>query len=156
MAFHSKTQRSLLVLFLLILVTNIVVDVITQSFGYLFYFNVLLILFFITLFFVKYTFTIQDEHLSYEVFIMTFCIYKRVFSPSQMKKVEFKRYGWAKQGAVIRTKKGLNLRLVLFSPNEIFNELLTFTDKHDIPTSKTKDYQLLERRSKYISKEKVL
>lgn len=156
MAFHSKTQRSLLVLLLLILMTNIVVDVITQSFGYLFYFNVLLILFFITLFFVKYTFTIQDEHLSYEVFIMTFCIYKRVFSPSQMKKVEFKRYGWAKQGAVIRTKKGLNLRLVLFSPNEIFNELLTFTDKHDIPTSKTKDYQLLERRSKYISKEKVL
>lgn len=156
MAFHSKTQRSLLVLLLLILMTNIVVDVITQSFGYLFYFNVLLILFFITLFFVKYTFTIQDEHLSYEVFIMTFCIYKRVFSPSQMKKVEFKRYGWAKQGAVIRTKKGLNLRLVLFSPNEIFNELLTFTAKHDIPTSKTKDYQLLERRSKYISKEKVL
>ncbi|MFJ7972690.1 hypothetical protein [Psychrobacillus sp. NPDC096389] len=156
MAFHAKTQRSFLALFLLILGTNIVFDVITQSFGYLFYFNVLLILFFITLFFVKYTFTIQDEHLSYEVFIMTFCIYKRVISPSQMKKVEFKRYGWTTQGALIQTKKGINLRLALFSPNEIFNELLTFTDKHDIPTSKTKDYQLLERRSKYISKEKVL
>lgn len=156
MAFHAKTQRSFLALFLLILGTNIVFDVITQSFGYLFYFNVLLILFFITLFFLKYTFTIQDEHLSYEVFIMTFCIYKRVISPSQMKKVEFKRYGWTTQGALIQTKKGINLRLALFSPNEIFNELLTFTDKHDIPTSKTKDYQLLERRSKYISKEKVL
>ncbi|WP_143128300.1 hypothetical protein [Psychrobacillus sp. OK032] len=73
-----------------------------------------------------------------------------------MKIVEFKRYSWTTQGALIRIRKGLNLRLVLFSPNEIFNELLTFAYKHDIQTSKSKDYQLLERRSKYITKEKTL
>lgn len=156
MAFHAKTQRSFLALFLVILGTNIVFNVITQSFGYLFCMNVLIILLLITIFFVKYTFTIQDGYLTFESFLMSFCIYKRVIYPSQIKKVEFKRYSWATQGAVIRTKKGLNLRLVLFSPNEIFNELLTFAYKHEIPASKTKDYQLLERRSKLISKEKVL
>ena len=156
MPFHAKIQRLFLAVFLLLPVINIIYSIITQSIGYLFYYNILLTLFIITLFFLKYTFTIYDGHLTYETYLMTICIYKRVIYPSQMKIVEFKRYGWATQGALIRIRKGLNLRLALFSPNEIFNELLTFANKHDIPTSKTKDYQLLERRNKYISKERIL
>ncbi|SES23432.1 hypothetical protein SAMN05518872_10658 [Psychrobacillus sp. OK032] len=156
MAFHAKIQRLFLAVFLLLPVINIIFSIITQSIGYFFYYNILLTLFIITLFFLKYTFTIHDGHLNFETYLMTICIYKRVIYPSQMKIVEFKRYSWTTQGALIRIRKGLNLRLVLFSPNEIFNELLTFAYKHDIQTSKSKDYQLLERRSKYITKEKTL
>lgn len=156
MVFQAKPQNLFLAVFLLLPGINIMFSIITQSFAYFFYYNVLLTLFIITLFFLKYTFTIHDGHLTYETFLMTICIYKRVIYPSQMKKVEFKRYGWATQGALIRISKGLNIRLALFSPNEIFNELLTFAYQHDISTSKTKDYQLLERRNRYKTKGEIL
>ncbi|WP_144510550.1 hypothetical protein [Bacillus sp. FJAT-22090] len=156
MAFHAKTQRSFLAILFLIPITNIVYSVITNSFGGLFYYYILLALFLITAFFINYTFTIQSDRLTYEVSVLTTRVYKRVIYPHQLNKIEFKRYGWSTPGALVRVKKGFNMRLVLFSPSEIFRELLTFAYNHEIPTSKTKDYQLLERRNKYIQKERIL
>ncbi|MDI2587411.1 hypothetical protein OR571_09920 [Psychrobacillus sp. NEAU-3TGS] len=156
MAFHAKPQKGYLGTLLFIPVIQIANSFATHSYGGLFYFSILLGLFIIITFSINYTFNFLDEYLMYEVSFKSICIYKRVLYPSHLKKIAFKRYSWATPGALIHTKKGLNLRLVLFSSNKIFYELLTFANKHDIPISKTKDYLLLERRSKYTSKEKIL
>ncbi|WP_404458848.1 hypothetical protein [Oceanobacillus kapialis] len=72
-------------------------------------------------------------------------LYKKQVTPNQISQIKYKRYGWARKGAVIYTHTGFNIRLVDFTPVKIYEELDDFAIKHHIDQEKSKDYQLLEK-----------
>lgn len=65
-----------------------------------------------------------------------------------MKQLTFKRVGWSTQCAVIQTKHILNLRIIHFTPEDVFQELALFNQRNGIPINKSKDYSLLEKVEK--------
>ena len=95
--------------------------------------------------FIKYSFIIEEDQVIYTMFFARFPIYKKKVSPSQIKKVVFKRVNWQTKLAVIKLHKGISIRISLFKPDSVFNDLLTFCEKHTIHYEKTKDYKLLEK-----------
>jgi len=96
----------------------------------------------------RFKFYIEENILTYEIFLFTFLLYKRRVSPDEIKQVKFIRTGWAKKGAIIKLKKGLSLRIVNFEPTNVCPDLNAFTDKHSISSLKTNDYILLDKKSR--------
>ena len=95
--------------------------------------------------FINYSFSIEEDQVIYTTFFARFPIYKKKVSPSHIKKVVFKRGNWQTKLAVIKLHKGISIRISLFKPDSVFNDLLTFCEKHTIHYEKTKDYKLLEK-----------
>ena len=94
---------------------------------------------------IKYSFTIEENKVIYTTFFARFPIYQKKASPSQIKKVVFKRFNWKTKLAVIKLHKGISIRVTLFKPDSVFNELITFCEEHAIQYEKTRDYKILER-----------
>jgi hypothetical protein len=59
--------------------------------------------------------------------------------------MKIKRIGWNTKGAIIQVKKGFNIRVVNFTPNNVFFNLIDFANENGISISKTKDYLILEK-----------
>jgi hypothetical protein len=49
------------------------------------------------------------------------------------------------KGAIIQLKKGINIRVVHFSPDYLFADLIDFANDHSISITKTKDYRVIEK-----------
>ena len=94
---------------------------------------------------INYSFSIEEDKVIYTTFLARFPIYKKKVAPSQIKKVVFKRVNWNTKLAVIKLHKGISIRISLFKPDNVFNELLTFCEKHTVQYEKTRDYKLLEK-----------
>lgn len=94
---------------------------------------------------IKYSFSIEEDKVIYTTFLARFPIYKKKVAPSQIKKVVFKRFNWKTKLAVIKLHKGIPIRITLFKPDSVFNELITFCEKHTIQYEKTRDYKILEK-----------
>ena len=94
---------------------------------------------------IKYSFSIEEDKVIYTTFLARFPIYKKKVAPSQIKKVVFKRVNWKTKLAVIKLHKGIPIRITLFKPDSVFNELITFCEKHTIQYEKTRDYKILEK-----------
>ena len=94
---------------------------------------------------IKYSFSIEKDKVIYTMFFLSYPIYQKKVSPSQIKKVIFKRVNWKTKLAVIKLHKGISIRITLFKPDSIFNELMTFCEKNDIQYEKTRDYKILEK-----------
>ncbi|PZX02449.1 hypothetical protein C7437_11141 [Psychrobacillus insolitus] len=92
----------------------------------------------------KYLFTIEEDKLIYKIFLFNINIYEKKTKKSNIKRIIFKRAGWKTKLAVIKLEKGFPIRIALFTPTTIFEDLLTFCDKNDIQVEKTKDYRILE------------
>ncbi|MBU9721263.1 MULTISPECIES: hypothetical protein [Bacillaceae] len=57
-------------------------------------------------------FSIHDDHVQYQVYILfKVPIFNRVIYPNQINEIKFFRVGWLKKAAILRLKKGLNIRL---------------------------------------------
>ena len=95
--------------------------------------------------FIQFEFKIVDGYLTYQIFFLTMPIYKKVIYPNQIIQMKFKRIGWNTKGVIIQVKKGFNIRVVNFSPNNVFIDLIDFANKNGISISKTKDYLILEK-----------
>ena len=95
--------------------------------------------------FINYSFSIEEDKVIYTMFLAHFPIYKKKVAPSHIKKVVFKRVNWKTKLAVIKLHKGMPIRITLFKPDSVFNELITFCEKHTIQYEKTRDYKILEK-----------
>lgn len=95
--------------------------------------------------FIKYSFSIEGDKVTYTIFFLRYSIYQKKVGPSHIKKVFFKRVNWKTKLAVIKLHKGISIRISLFKPDSVFNELMTFCEKNDIPYEKTRDYKILEK-----------
>lgn len=94
---------------------------------------------------INYSFSIEEDKVIYTTFLARFPIYKKKVAPSHIKKVVFKRVNWNTKLAVIKLHKGIPIRIALFKPDSVFNELITFCEKHTIQYEKTRDYKILEK-----------
>ncbi|MEK4484116.1 hypothetical protein MHH81_00755 [Psychrobacillus sp. FSL H8-0484] len=151
MTYRLKNSRWGLSFLLLITTLKIITSYSLSHDKFLFYFSILTALLIITLFYISYTFTIQESLLTYKILLFNILIYQRVVLPEHIKEIKFKRFGWNTKGAVIQTTKGFNMRILLYSPDGMMEDLNKYADENNLFISKTKDYQLLERRSRYVS-----
>jgi len=140
--YKAKTQRGILGFFLAITVASFSTENLS---GGLLFFRILITVFILVAIFIQYKFKIDDGHLTYQILFLTVPIYKKVVYPNQIIQIKFKRVGWAKKATIIQVKKGVNIRLVNFVPNNIFGELINFANKYSISISKTRDYLILEK-----------
>jgi hypothetical protein len=130
----ARTQRVYLVLLLVITVFSMITN--KLSIG-IFYFQILLFVFILVAVFITYKFRIDEGSITYQILLFTLPIYKKVVYPDQIIQVRFKRVGWGTKGAIIQIEKGLNIRIILFVPETIFEELETFAIENSIAVSGT-------------------
>lgn len=95
--------------------------------------------------FTKYVFTMNEEMLNYKISLFNIKIYEKKTYKSNIKKTIFKRAGWKTKVAIIKLKKGFPIRIALFTPTTIFEDLLAFCDKNAIQVEKSADYKILEK-----------
>lgn len=109
------------------------------------YIQLFLAIFLIALAFIRFSCNIKENSITYHMTWKGLTLYKKQVTPNQISHIKYKRYGWARKGAVIYTHTGFNIRLVDFTPVKIYEELDDFAIKHHIDQEKSKDYQLLEK-----------
>lgn len=57
----------------------------------------------------------------------------------------FKRIGWKSKLAAIQVHKGLPIRVALFKPENVHDDLIGFCEENAVHYEKTKDYQIIEK-----------
>ncbi|PPA69610.1 hypothetical protein [Jeotgalibacillus proteolyticus] len=142
MLFEAHTQKGLL---LFLLVINSALLFVIDSAGMM-YLQFLLITFILMGLFIRFKLKIAKGLLSFEILIFKMKIFKRDIYTNQIASLHFKRTGWSTKCVVVQTTKGLNLRIVNFYPETIFEDLIDFADEHNIAVIKTKDYLILEKQ----------
>ena len=121
MVYNARTQRGVLGFLLALTIASI-------SNGLL-YFKILLIIFILLAIFIKFELEIDDGYLKYQIFFLSISIYKNVLYPNQILNMKFIRIGWNNKGVIIHVKKWFNIRVVHFSPNNVFIDLIDFAHK---------------------------
>ena len=97
------------------------------------------------LFAVSYRVELQHDVFIYRICLFEFTLFKRILKPSDILVISFKRKGWQSKTAIIKSKKGARIRLVVFQPNHFYEDLQAFCDDYAISYTRTKDYILLEK-----------
>lgn len=142
MVYFARTQREALGCVLLLIISTISINDFSK---WLLYFQIILALVILGSFFIKYKFEINEDYLTYQILLFKLPIYIKRTDSTQTIQIKFKRMSWYTKGAIIQVKKGINIRVVNFAPNDVFRELINFADKNGIPYTKTKDYFILEK-----------
>ena len=142
MIYSAKTQRGILGWILLLMIATILIN---DFSNWLFYFQLVFSLVILGLLFIKFTFVINEDYLTYQVLFFNLPLYKKRIYHNQTIQIKFKRVSWYSKGAIIQVKKGFNIRIVNFAPNDVFKNLLDFAIKNGISYSKTRDYLILEK-----------
>lgn len=97
-------------------------------------------------FFLRYRLEINEEVITWQSRIFSIPLYKRVIVPERIKKIKYKRVGWATKSAVIQVRRGINIPILKFNPSSVYMDLIDFAQKHSIEVTKTKDYLILEKK----------
>lgn len=106
---------------------------------------VLIILVASILLLISFKFSIHKGHLVYEIVIINKSIVSKRIYPEDINYMKFIRVGWAKKAAIIKVKKGFNIRLAILEPPTAYDHLIEFAETHEVAIVKTKDYLILER-----------
>lgn len=141
MTFTAKTQRELLLFFLIIMLPLLPK---TYSTGFLYY-QIVVIIFILLCLFIKFEFKIIESSISFKIFLFGIRIYRKKLQPEEINGIKFKRVGWNKKCVIVQADKGFNLRIINFYPENIYDEIFDYANQHDIAVVKTKDYLILER-----------
>lgn len=141
MTYTAKTQKLILIFILLVSVPALYSA--DSPFSYSFF--ILFLIFILAAIFMNFRLAIKDGYLSFEVLLFNFTVYKKEANHEQIESIKLKRVGWASKSVIVKNKRGLNFRITNFQPTEIYGDLIEYAEKYDIPTSKTKDYLILEK-----------
>ncbi|MFV8828486.1 hypothetical protein [Alkalihalobacterium sp. APHAB7] len=144
MVFTAKTSKLPLLLLLVISIFNLIRFSSSYSEWQLVVGILFLVLLFLTLF-LNYTFIIHPTAFVFFVRLHKLPVLTINTNSDYVEKIKFRRYGWEVKGAVIEVRKKLNMRIINFHPYEVYDELYRFATQHNIPVTKTKDYQILEK-----------
>lgn len=91
----------------------------------------------------RYEFHLYENKVSFETRWIKLLVFRKRLQPEQIEKISFKRVGWSSKCAIIRVKGFFRIRLILFEPAGLYEDLERFAINHQIPIEKTKDYELL-------------
>lgn len=108
-------------------------------------FTILLAFMWMLMYFLKYEFEINEHTLIYRIQLFTFTIYEKQMIAQDVRMIHYKRISWHTKMAIVKLNKGWNLRISLFSPDTVLEELERYAGRNNISIHKTKDYQILEK-----------
>ena len=145
MIYNARTQRGSLFIIFLILVVVLIFSLTNGGSSWILYFHMPFTIFVFATIFINFRFKISSGVLKFQIRIFALAIYNKEVNHEQIDAIKLTRVGWKKKCAVVQNKKGLNFRILAFSPASIFNDLIEFANDYKIPISKTKDYVILER-----------
>lgn len=151
MVYHLNPQK--LPIFNIVFIV-ILWDVLASFYGRSLFLFLLVILLGIGLASIRFKFKIHDSHLVYQIMLFNKSIIKKAIYPEQINLMKFIRVGWAKKAAIIKVKKGINIRLAVLEPQKAYDHLIEFAKNYDITIVKTKDYLILERMKWFFNKNK--
>ncbi|RDW20074.1 hypothetical protein CWR48_04945 [Oceanobacillus arenosus] len=141
-SFNGRTQKTI-IFFLLIIFSQTLFDGIGPNIYYIF--KIFFAMFLIATLLLHFDLTIYEDKITYQITLLNISIYKKVLSANQITQMKFTRVGWSTKGTIIKTANGLNIRVHGFSPNAVYEQLVDFANKNNINTTKTKNYQILEK-----------
>ena len=98
--------------------------------------------------FIQYTVSIENDEIRLVAHIFHLKLYRKNVPVSKMKKILFKRVGWAKKSALIILRTDNRFRFPYDSPSEAFDVLEQFAIKNNIEYKKTRDYVIVEKMAK--------
>ena len=107
--------------------------------------DVILIIGILVLLCLHYKFEINEKSLSYQIFLLSIPLYKKEIVPEQITEINFIRVDWTKKGAIVRIKKGINIRVIHFNPDSVCKDLEHFANENNVSVNKARDYKILER-----------
>ena len=142
MIFKASTERLLAILYLfmgcLLLVGGLdsLFIIITSSFA---------VALSLIMLFTTYEFEIKEEVLHYNTYVFGYRVYQKTAAPSDIEKIVMKRVNWKTRLAIVKLKKSWSMRIALFQPANVFEEIEAFADRHGVQVQKTADYRLLEK-----------
>lgn len=142
MVYHLIPQRLPVLSTIFIVILG---NIINDYFGSSFSIYLILLLLVVIVCPIRFKFKINEDHLVYQIFYFKKSILRKNIFPNQIKQIKFIRVGWAKKGATIKVHNGFNFRLSILQPQTAYDDLIKFSNKHDITVLKTKDYILLEK-----------
>jgi len=145
MEYEINPQR--LSIFILVFITILWIEL-ASNYGRSIWLFLIVLLIGIGLSSFRFKFTVYAEHLMYQILLFNKSIIKKEIYPDQVNELKFIRVGWAKKAAIIKMKKGLNIRLSVLEPQDAYDHLIGFAENQGISISKTRDYKILERRKK--------
>ena len=142
MAYKATTQREVIFPFIFLTLFLLI-----QGWDYIWLRTLFLfiLVFYLTILCINYSLIIKDNQIIYTVFFLSYLLYEKQVAPSHIQKVVFKRTGWKTKLAVIQLHKGFSVRVSLFKPSSVFNDLMTFCETHRIQYEKTRDYKIIEK-----------
>lgn len=121
MVFTAKTERGLLFCLLLVLISLFWFFDFSE---WILYLQILFIILILALLLIQYKLEIQKKSLSLQN-----CIY--YLAPLQKNNIPESNHQ--------------NIRVVLFTPKKLYEELMNFADRNNVSYFKTKDYTILEK-----------
>ena len=86
----------------------------------------------ILLAFITYSFWITKSDLAYEMRIFGIKIYTKNIAITNIKKIVFKRSGPQAKSAIIQLNKGLSIRVSLFKPTTVYQDLILFCEENTV------------------------
>lgn len=96
----------------------------------------------------RFSFQIDPHSLIYRISFWKWTILKMEIQPEEISRVKFFRVSWSEKAAVVKRKRGMNIRLVVLKSPEAYGELLKFCEDHEVEVVKTKDYLIIEKWEK--------
>jgi hypothetical protein len=142
MTYSGKTQQTVLLIFLILGINGLFTS---RNYPDIYSLLIPYILFILVVIFLNFNLRIEKDTLTYEIFLFSIRIYKKEVDYKQIDQIKFKRVGWATKSAVVKNKQGFHFRITNFKPEEVYDDLIDYAEGFDIPLTKTKDYQILER-----------
>lgn len=143
MVHQGKVQRWLLAIMLLAI--NLP-PLLLGSFpnGFALYFQLFVSALIVLALFIEARVKVRNGNISYRVELWGLPLYYKTVYAEEIKRIEFKRSNWSSKVAVVRVKKGIDLRFALFG-NGLFGDLSQFAIQNNLELRKSKDYQTIEK-----------
>ena len=143
MVHQGKVQRWLLAIMLL--AVNLP-PLLLGSFpnGFALYFQLFVSALIVLALFIEARVKVRNGNISYRVELWGLPLYYKTVYAEEIKRIEFKRSNWSSKVAVVRVKKGIDVRFALFG-NGLFGDLSQFAIQNNLELRKSKDYQTIEK-----------
>ncbi|MEZ0481406.1 hypothetical protein [Planococcus sp. SSTMD024] len=143
MVHQGKVQRWLLVIMLL--AVNLP-PLLLSSFpdGFALYFQLFVSALIMLALFIEARVKVRNGNISYRVELWGLPLYYKTVYGEEIRRIEFKRSSWAAKVAVVRVKKGIDLRFALFGDG-LFEDLSQFAKRNDLELRKSKEYETVEK-----------
>ncbi|MBO9130222.1 hypothetical protein [Bacillus sp. 165] len=141
MVYKGKSQRGVLAaLFLINAISYLHI-----SSGSLLYLNIIGSLFVLIGMCIHYTVRIEKGYITYQIYFMRIPVFKKDVYANQIAQMKFARFGWVTKGTIVKLNKGMSLRIINFTPDTIYGELIEYATTHDITIIVTEDYKIISR-----------